>query len=456
MEQLVEDTNSLLNGLMRSQHPNWDQCDPFEDRPDELWERLIPSDVIKFSEDNPTVPTDGGFLTSEAEILRVGPLKFASRTLDITPEFFDMLIHNFDQGARGDNPLTLVRKELPITQDHDFGAAVGWTESLRQDGVSLFAKSRWNKYGAEAIINQRYRYASIEFVLDWEDAEGKQYGPTLFGWTQTNFARCLTLRPLQNSQKKRKILLPSERRSKMADEETRNDEENAQGGKGADPAEDAEAPVLTAAVLEELGVETEEEAISAVQLLKANKLKSDQQGEEIKKAQEETRAMLKEQKALAVEAKIEVMIAQGAVSRGQLYKADGTPKRLRLEADEDFEKFEELVKDLGFEAPNTEERGAASSGESDGGDDSEEDAEAKDMSTVYNAYYENLSKLSEEEQRSPTHRRAALRSALDPFKGKAHEAGKRLYQEPYMKGKDDDGPEKYRQVRGNPFEKEVE
>jgi hypothetical protein len=122
--------------------------------------------------------------TSRVQVAKLG--KFAHPVYGkfaITRDTFDRFISNFQAGIPTDR--------LPADFDHepDMGgpsAACGWVTALEADGSSLYATVEWNWDGAYAIRENRYRYVSPTWSLNWVDEAGTQRGPTMLAFALTN------------------------------------------------------------------------------------------------------------------------------------------------------------------------------------------------------------------------------------------------------------------------------
>jgi hypothetical protein len=101
----------------------------------------------------------------------------------VTRDTFDKFIANLAAGVVGDR--------LPMDFDHepDMGgstAACGWITALEADGDQLYATVEWLWDGAWAIREQRYRWISPTWSLNYTDDAGATHGPTMLAAALTN------------------------------------------------------------------------------------------------------------------------------------------------------------------------------------------------------------------------------------------------------------------------------
>jgi hypothetical protein len=116
----------------------------------------------------------------------------------ISSEMFLSFCDNFNKKVRG--------TDLAIDYGHNaFEEAAGWIKSLstNEDRTELWADIEWTPKGAEALINQEYRYISAEFSYKYEDESGNQCGPTLYGAGLTNRPFLKNMQPLNLDEKRK-------------------------------------------------------------------------------------------------------------------------------------------------------------------------------------------------------------------------------------------------------------
>lgn len=122
--------------------------------------------------------------TSRIQVAKVG--KFAHPRygkFSVTRDTFDRFIANLAAGITGDR--------LPMDFDHepDMGgstAACGWITALEADGDQLYATVEWLWDGAWAIKEQRYRWISPTWSMNYTDDAGATHGPTMIAAALTN------------------------------------------------------------------------------------------------------------------------------------------------------------------------------------------------------------------------------------------------------------------------------
>lgn len=113
--------------------------------------------------------------------------------LNITAERATKFADSVKQKVRGIEP--------SINYDHNnSGDAAGWVKDAeaRANGLWLFIE--WTKTAYQKIKELKYKYFSIEFDNEWQNAEGKTFNDVIFGGALTNRPFMKNLVPINLSE----------------------------------------------------------------------------------------------------------------------------------------------------------------------------------------------------------------------------------------------------------------
>lgn len=127
-------------------------------------------------------------------ILRTGKWHFPDMgEVDITRDDLKEIVTNFSNRVR--------RQDLPIVieHNHDLGS-YGWIRKVAipdDDPDNLYMEVDWTDKGRQLILDDMFRYPSVELYRQYEDTEsGKQYGNVLSATSLTNFPRIKDLKSM--------------------------------------------------------------------------------------------------------------------------------------------------------------------------------------------------------------------------------------------------------------------
>jgi hypothetical protein len=132
--------------------------------------------VDKMSKMIPITADESGKLPAEIEILQTGmwDAPYHGQFM-VTSEDLSQYVDNFNADVRPSSSVT----GLPIDEEHDGQAALGWMKNLEvransRGGDSLWAKTNWTSLGKEKLLGGIYKFFSPEFVpKGYIDPEGK-------------------------------------------------------------------------------------------------------------------------------------------------------------------------------------------------------------------------------------------------------------------------------------------
>ena len=120
--------------------------------------------------------------------------------LNITAQVLDQMKKNFDGNVRG--------IDISIDYTHDNGSgekpAAFWIKSLEVvkngNGSVLKAKGEFTPAGQKKVSEKEYKYASADFMLDYQNERGKHFPYVLCGGTLTNRPFIKELNPIKLSE----------------------------------------------------------------------------------------------------------------------------------------------------------------------------------------------------------------------------------------------------------------
>lgn len=135
-------------------------------------------------------------------ILKTGTFNTSLGKLTITKEIMESLKNNLKNNIRG------IDIAFDYTHDNDSGEkkAACWIKDLEikqnENGYDLFALVEYTPTGQKLVEEKEYKYASVEFVVDYTTDNGKHYNYVLLGGTLTNRPQIKGMSPIKLSEER--------------------------------------------------------------------------------------------------------------------------------------------------------------------------------------------------------------------------------------------------------------
>lgn len=136
------------------------------------------------------------------EVLHTGHFEHPiTGAVDVTVEDLDTAVENFGKWKE-------LGTDVPVDYDHGsaFGSnpeAAGWYESLERDGEKLLATVKWTDDAAEKLEEDKYRFFSPEFDVEFKSETGEEEGFTILAGGLTNRPFLRGMSPVQMSREAR-------------------------------------------------------------------------------------------------------------------------------------------------------------------------------------------------------------------------------------------------------------